>query len=118
MWAALLTYWKPVAIVAIIVAIFFAGDFHGSSVTQSKYEAILAQEKIDAAAERDKIVAQGVAQSKALEDQLSAQRVKANTLGRRLANEIKKNSVYGSCIVPDDGVQLYNDSLSGSPASR
>lgn len=51
-----------------------------------------------------------------LEKQLAAQRETNEKLKEDLDDEIAKNGVYRACVVPADGVRLYNAAVSGAPA--
>lgn len=67
--------------------------------------------------------ATAVAQAKAdgaakdWEDQIAKLRVANGKLVRRLKNETSK-AIYSTCIVPPDGVQLYNDATTGQSTGR
>lgn len=75
---------------------------------------------IDHSNERAALVEQAAAQKKAQdkadtatkewEDKLSKLRTANGKLTKRLQNETNK-AVYSTCVVPADGVQLYNDAL-------
>lgn len=75
---------------------------------------------IDHSNERDQLKAQAVAQAAAQKkaddaaqgwvDQLSKLRLANKAMKGRLQNEVSK-PVYAACVVPSDGVQLYNDAI-------
>lgn len=52
----------------------------------------------------------------ALEEELGKSAAVHQKLKERLRNELRKNTVYADCVVPADGVLLYNEALTGGAA--
>lgn len=111
----LLTLWnyrKAIAIGLVILAVFSAG-----------YETRV---KLDEADEAARLVAEAEARKEAQdkadktaaawEKQLAGMRDANRKLTGRLNDETNK-AVYANCIVPSDGVQIFNDALSGDQSS-
>lgn len=108
----LLTNWKAIAVGAAILAIFSAGYELRVKLDEAAHAIELADE---AKAQKE---AQGKADTKAAawEKQLADLRAANKKLDRRLHDETQA-AVYSKCIVPDAGVQIFNDALSGGSAA-
>lgn len=108
----ILWLWENKKLVAIVVAagaLYFAGY-----ETRVKLDEAAKTIELAAQAEAQK-KAQGEADTKAAawEHQLADLRAANKKLTGRLRHETE-NAVYHSCVVPDTGVQIYNDALSGN----
>lgn len=113
MWAALIGNWRMLAISAgAALLIGFGGGYKLKSLFDDSANAT----RLEAEAKAQK-EAQAEADTKAAawEKQLADLRAANKKLTGRLYVETKK-AVYSSCIVPDDGVHIYNDALSGNAA--
>lgn len=111
-------YWRTILFLAWCGLLFWQGWHHGSAHEKAHYEQILLAQRAASQAQIEKDRATADAQSKQLEALLARQKLAANSLSRRLANEIKKNAVYSSCVIPPDGVRLYNDSISAGDSAE
>lgn len=110
MWATLLGNWRMLAISAgLALVIGFGTGYKTKSLFDNSAEAT----RLVAEAKAQK-TAQAEADAKAAEweKQLADLRVANKKLTGRLYVETKK-AIYSSCIVPDDGVRIYDDALSG-----
>lgn len=54
-------------------------------------------------------------QAQSFSEKLQDEYALNQNLDRRLHDEVGKNSVYRTCIIPDDGVRLYEASRTGHP---
>lgn len=92
-----------VSLLFMLGAAALKGYHMGEASTEAKYQAKeLASQK--ASNETAQIIAQRLA------DMASTQ---SKTV-ERVTHEVKTNTVYRDCVVPDSGVRLLNDAISGA----
>lgn len=115
MWAFIMGNWRVLlAATAVSTVLGFGGGWELKSLLVDR--AALVQAKADAKA---KEIAQAAADkaAKDWEEQLRLANEANRKLQGRLRNEIKK-TVYTACVLPSDGVQLYNDALAGTSTAE
>lgn len=105
--------WELIVLAAVIVALWVAGDYHGHSVENAKWEAL--QAKAEHAAHQKELAMQAAIDSGAAkyEKDRTDGDVKLADAQKELQDAIAKNSDYGKCHV-DAGFMHAYSSLTGS----
>jgi hypothetical protein len=110
--AWILSNWRIIlSVIAFIGSVYVYADHHGYSTGKKECET---------AAEKDRTERQANADAKSaeLEKELADQRGRNKVLSKKLGDEIAKNSVYSTCVLPDDGVRLLREAIAGKPSSQ
>lgn len=100
--------------VAAAFAIGLFSGIYGMHVLGAYSDAKEYKKQVDAHLAQENELSEKAAK---LEQELAAQRQENRTINQRLQNEIFKNSVYHSCVVPADGVRILQDAVSGRKAA-
>jgi hypothetical protein len=101
--------WKALAIIAVMVGIFYAGDQHGDD----RVTAAWTQDKLDRANElqaaKDKAAADAKKASAAHQAELAAMQETLTKYERLVAYEIKRS--YSQCVFTPELVELWQKSF-------
>jgi len=100
---------KLVGFLAILAASFASGWYIRGNIAEARRNAEIAA----AIKDRDERVAAYAEKSKKLEADLADLRRKSRQLSQRLDREIRGNRSYSECVVPDDGLLLLNEAVTG-----
>lgn len=98
-----LTYWKPIALIVVIIAVFYAGFHYRGQIDQiASDKAIQAQVEANQKAQDELNV-----KAKNLEDNLTAERAKSSDLKNKWSKiNAKKHTV---CQLSSDTIGLLRD---------
>lgn len=103
--------WLFFAVLAVLLFLFWVASVKRDAVEKERAEVHARQlEAYRKASEETQKVAE------ALEQTLANQKTINSQLNERLDDEIRKNGVYRACVLPADGLRLYNAALRGTTA--
>lgn len=108
-------YWLPILIGVFLAFTHYKVYGYGQANVQAKWDAANFKQLVadtKAHDERQKFSDDLALAASARLDELNR---KNRDLQKRLQNEIAKNSVYHSCVVPANGVRLYNENAIQAP---
>lgn len=103
--------WLIIALgaVAALGGSYAYGRWDGSSACDNRHE----KAALD---DYKKRMEDAEAKSRKLEGELTQSRAYAQKMERLVTYEISKNSIYSTCVMPPDGVQLLNEAIARDTA--
>jgi len=107
------SYWKPIALLLLVVSIYSVGYLNGGTHVQAKWDNFQKQSDLEVAQQHVAELEAAKKKSDDYQKQAEQERQKSNALNRRLANEIAKNAAYRNCHATPDVVQSYEELRTG-----
>lgn len=104
-------YWKPLVIALLIIAWSWYWYDAGRDAVRAEWEAEKVAQVMAIQAEKDRLQDEANKKSTELETIISELKTANRKLNARVKDAIKKNDAYAKCLVDDNGVNLYNNSI-------
>lgn len=106
--------WRIIAIAGVLAGVFSAGWCVRGYIAEAVQNKAIAA----AVAETKKQEKESYEKAQQLEKALAESRARERKLAIGLDKELRSNNSYRICIVPDGGVQLYNEAIRGNITSE
>lgn len=110
-WA--LSNWKPLLLVVLVLAavgtVYFKGRADGAAKVQLAWDEETVAEAAALEAKKEEVRKFVDQQARQYEGRIAKLNKLADALNQKLEDELGKNTVYRTCVLPPDGVQLLRD---------